>query len=213
MNLEEFEKNSLRADKAGNDNSHFFSTHFSVKVAYIFYKAKVSPNGVTFLFLLVGVGVSIALYQQYGLLAYLLWRCHIILDMADGSLARATKVFSKSAIGFDRSNHIVINTLLLFSSSQHIESFLLTGCLIISFYLYYFFSRNYLAEKQSSSNFPMSINLIKNIVGLEGYVLATCLISMLRYPEVQYELILFYTISFFILYLIKLKKFISAVAD
>ena len=62
------------------------------------------------------------------LLSYLMWRIHIIVDMADGTIARATKTFSKSADGFDRSNHIVINTSwLIFSAYPFVSMYELSS--------------------------------------------------------------------------------------
>ena len=53
------------------------------------------------------------LYLHMPILAYVFWRLHIILDMADGAPARATGNFSPLATGFDRCNHIVVNTTVI----------------------------------------------------------------------------------------------------
>ena len=193
-----------------NDITHFFSRHFSASFAYVFYRFNATPNMVTFFFLLVGICTSIAFSQSMPVLAYIFWRLHIIMDMADGSLARATQTFSKSAVGFDRSNHIIINTCLLLVTSQHIENHLVVGFLIISFYLYYFFTRNYITGKQSTRNFSIVEILIKNALGLEGYVLTTGLIAFLELPELQVYAALVYSLSFLTLYFLKLKVFIKS---
>ena len=73
------------------------------------------------------------------ILAYAMWRLHIIIDMADGNLARAKQIFSDYAVGFDRSNHIIINTTILLTPLYLSGNLLLANCLIIAFYLYYFF--------------------------------------------------------------------------
>ena len=165
---------------------------------------------VTFLFLIVGMCTSIALDLSMPILAYICWRLHIIIDMADGSLARATQTFSKSAIGFDRSNHIVINTCLLIVTNQHLENQLIIGFLIISFYLYYFFSRNYFSGKKSTRKFTTVEVLIKNALGLEGYVLTVGLIVFFDLPELQRYVALFYSLTFLTLYFLKLRGFIKS---
>ncbi|MDB9997737.1 hypothetical protein OAE05_05250 [Gammaproteobacteria bacterium] len=165
---------------------------------------------VTFLFLILGMCTSLALNLSMPILAYICWRLHIIIDMADGSLARATQIFSKSAVGFDRSNHIVINTCLLIVTNQHLENYLVIGFLIISFYLYYFFSRNYFSGKQSTRKFTIVEVLIKNALGLEGYVLAAGLIVFFELPELQLYVTIFYALTFLTLYFLKLRGFIKS---
>lgn len=210
MNYEKFISKAERTDVVQNDVTHFFSRNFAGGFAYLFYKLNATPNMVTFLFLIVGVCTSIALDLNMPILAYICWRLHIIIDMADGSLARATQTFSKSAIGFDRSNHIVINTCLLIVTNQHLENHLIIGFFIISFYLYYFFSRNYFSEKQSTRKFTIVEVLIKNSLGLEGYILAVGLIIFFEVPELQLYVTLFYASTFLTLYFLKLRGFIKS---
>ena len=120
MNYRDFVVNAMRKDAVANDMTHYFSHHFSAKVAFIFYKIGVSPNFVTWVFLLVGCASAICIWLGYPVLAFILWRVHIIIDMADGTLARATKIFSKSADGFDRTNHIIIKINGIKTSCNHV---------------------------------------------------------------------------------------------
>jgi phosphatidylglycerophosphate synthase len=210
LNYKKFLIKAQRSDVAENDAAHFFSRNFAGSFAYFFYKLNATPNMVTFLFLIVGICTSLALNLSMPILAYICWRLHIIIDMADGSLARATQTFSKSAVGFDRSNHIIINTCLFIVTNQHLDNQLIVGILIISFYLYYFFSRNYFSEKQSTRKFTIGEVLIKNALGLEGYVLTVGLILFFELPELQLYVALFYSLTFFTLYFLKLRVFIKS---
>jgi len=176
MKYKIFKYASSRIDQDGNDNVHYFSKYFAPMFAYFFYKIKFSPNSVTFIFLVTGFLSALLLYWSFPIYAYLAWRLHIILDMADGSLARATKIFSSNAIGFDRSNHIIINTSILLAPLHFNGNIEIANGLIVSFYLYYFFSRNFISDKSTAINFSIKKNIIKNILGLEGYIAAQCLV-------------------------------------
>lgn len=199
-----------RNDATENDSTHFFSRNFAGSSAFLFYKLNATPNMVTFYFLIVGMCSSLAFNFSMPILAYICWRLHIIIDMADGSLARATQTFSKSAVGFDRTNHIIINTCLLIVTNQHLENQMIVGILIVSFYLYYFFSRNYLSEKQNTKKFNIVEVLIKNALGIEGYILAVGFIVFFELPELQRYVALCYSLTFLTLYFLKLRIFIKS---
>jgi len=207
MNYTDFSAKAQRDDKSTNDKIHFFSSYFSSPVAFSLYKLGFTPNGITFLFLIVGLSSSVSLYLNFPLLCYILWRLHIILDMSDGNLARATSNFSKSAIGFDRSNHIVINTTLLLVSAKSVENIFLVSFLVITFYLYYFFGRNYYSGKTKTREFSLIKNFFKNILSLEGYIILTCLLVLLGLQTFQPLIILFYGLNFLALYFYKLRLF------
>ena len=161
MKYKIFKYASSRIDQDGNDNVHYFSKYFAPMFAYFFYKIKFSPNSVTFIFLVTGFLSALLLYWSFPIYAYLAWRLHIILDMADGSLARATKIFSSNAIGFDRSNHIIINTSILLAPLHFNGNIEIANGLIVSFYLYYFFSRNFISDKSTAINFSIKKNIHK----------------------------------------------------
>jgi phosphatidylglycerophosphate synthase len=205
----DFRRKSARADVSANDVAHFFSSRFAQQVAYLCYRAGLTPNAVTLLFLLVGIGAAISLYLGLPIACYVLWRLHIILDMADGSLARATQRFSKSAMGFDRSNHIIINTTILMASLNHGGNIYVTNAMIVAFYLSYFFSRNYYTGKQQSQHFSFVATLARSFLSIEGYILAQCLILFFGALEYLIWADLAYTVFFTLLFVFKMLRFVS----
>lgn len=207
MNYQDFQKKAARNDQHENDNAHFFSRHFCIPVGYVLDRLGLTPNHITWLFLLVGFGSAAALYLQLPLMCYLLWRLHIILDMADGSVARAKQNFSRSAIGFDRSNHIIINTSLILASLHQSQSMLAVNFIMCSFYLAYFFSRNYYQEKQRTRRFSRTQTMLKNAIGLEGYLTVSCILMWADLPQYQVTTAISYGIFFAILFLLKLRAF------
>ena len=210
MNYEDFQLGSARVDSAANDNGHYFSHHFASSFAFFFYKLGVSPNFVTWCFFALGCTSAILLWHNYPILAFLAWRLHIIVDMADGTLARATKTFSKSADGFDRSCHIVINTSVLFACTQLIHNDLVLLAILISFYLSYFFSRNYYLGKAKTHEFSLGKNILKDFLGFEGYIFFSCVILYYGATEMQIFLGLLYCGLFFSIYLVKLRLYFQS---
>jgi phosphatidylglycerophosphate synthase len=204
-----FKNKCQRSDSIANNNSHYFSRHLSTQCAYVLYKVGMSPNFITFLFLVFGFGSALSLNYDCSILTFILWRFHIILDMADGNVARATQSFSKSAIGFDRSNHIIINTTLILLSSRNVDNIFTIIFLIVSFNLYYQFSRNYYSFKQNSQNYSLTQNIIKDFIGLEGYIFITCSLNFLNWYNLQEFIIYVYILTFSLLYLVKLHNFIE----
>lgn len=207
MQFQDFQNRAARADRNENDIAHFFSRNFAVPVGYALDKFHLSPNHITWMFLAAGFASAVSLYAQLPLLSYVLWRSHIILDMVDGTVARARQNFSKSAVGFDRSNHIIINSSLLFASLYQSQSFLALNFILCSFYLSYFFSRNYFQEKQATRGFSMRQTLVKNAIGLEGYLIVTCLLIWANLPQYQVPAAVVYGVFFLVIFLRKLQIF------
>lgn len=204
MQYSAFRKASTRADALDNDRIHFFSRLFSTYFAFAFFKLGFSPNQVTFLFLIVGCLAGASLYCGYGLLAYMFWRIHIILDMADGALARATNNYSKYATGFDRSNHIVINSTILIAPLSLSGSIFLANILIGSFFLYYLFSRNFKENDGVVHAHSVLANLAKGVIGLEGYVLLQASLILFGKAELAPIVAGVYAAHFLLLFLLKL---------
>jgi phosphatidylglycerophosphate synthase len=209
MNFREFRLASAREDANANDVSHYFSHRFALGIAYSFYRMGASPNFVTWCFLLLGVFSAVGLWAGYSLVAYFCWRLHIITDMADGAVARGTKNFSHAAMGFDRSNHIVINTAVLIASIQSFQNDLVALALITSFYLFYFFSRNYETGKGVTREFSLAKNIIKDVVGFEGYILCTIIFQIFGLTEFQIFAAVLFSGFFLSMYLMKLKLFLN----
>ena len=206
INYYTFSKLSARRDKFGNDNNHFFASRFSNSVAYLLFLANLTPNMVTFLFLIVGLCASLSLFFGWVIVAYVCWRLHIILDMADGDIARATQVFSPFAKGFDRSNHIIINTLLIYAIAFDSQTYITSLVFYLVFQLYYNFDRNF-EVKIVGDKIEMGIAkvFIKNITTFEGYIFASLLISFLELSVMQLTVNSLYITSMSLLFLYKLR--------
>ena len=207
MNYIKFIENASRKDAPANDMAHYFSHHFSERVAFMFFKVGASPNFVTWVFLFLGCSCAAFVWTGHPVLAFLMWRFHIIIDMADGTLARATQKFSSAADGFDRSNHIIINTAVLIASTQAFENDFIVLCLLVSFYLMYLFSRNYYTSKMQTYNFSLFKNFIKDAVGIEGYLFFTLVLQSFSFTSAQIFISSLYACFFLILYVVKLRFF------
>ena len=213
LNYDEFERNSQRSDSIANNNTHFFASIFSNRTAFLLYKVGLTPNGVTWLFLWTGI-LSVVLIAEFPIVSYLLWRAHIILDMADGTIARATKNFSSCGMGFDRSNHTIINNLLLFVGLSPVFGeqlgYLIVASLLIAFNLSYNFNKNYEKNSYTTQSFAKRFVIIKNLVGLEGLVLGLTFFHFFQ-ASGNYFLYLgaLYSLSFFSLVWHKTLRAIS----
>lgn len=200
MKYSVFVKASHRNDKSSNDKTHFFSSLISNNVAYLLFLIGFTPNLATFLFLVLGIGSGLCLINDNLIASYILWRLHIIVDMADGIIARATSSYSKSAMGFDRSNHIVINLLFLLGASSEIN-YIVQYFFVCFFLLSYLFSRNYFITKQETLNFSYKKIILKNIIGLEGFVFLSTIGSLFfnfsNYPAFFISYGIFFAVIFF----------------
>lgn len=175
----------------------------------MFFKMGASPNFVTWVFLLVGCSCPAFVWTGHPVLAFLMWRFHIIIDMADGTLARATQNFSRAADGFDRSNHIIINTSVLIATTHLVDNDFVLSVILISFYLTYFFSRNYYLGKRQTYSFNLVKNIAKDLVGLEGYLFFTCALQYIGASSGQLFLSCLYSCFFITLYFLKLNVFLK----
>jgi len=206
MKYSDFKKSCVRSDASANDVTHFFSRWFAVPAAYLCFRLGLSPNQVTGLFLLFGVLSGVTLYLGMGLAAYLFWRLHMILDMADGSLARATKLFSPNAVGFDRSNHIVINTTILLAPIVSFGSIAMANVLTASFFLHYFFYRNYSKEKGETQQLSLFVSFVRHALGIEGYVAVNVLLVIASLERYALYVAAVYSMFFMLLFFIKLYR-------
>jgi len=208
MDFAQFKVRSTRQDALANNNAHFFSHRFSKYIAYSFYKIGFSANAVTWFFLLFGILSAFFLWAQFSLLSYFFWRLHIITDMADGEVARATGVFSKAADGFDRSNHLIINTAILYAGTSCIENPLVIIILIITFFLYYNFNSNYFIEKRETRQMTFIAGIIRDLLSLDGFILFAILLQIISATEYQIILSIAYSCFFLLMFLRKLQIFI-----
>lgn len=209
MDFTEFKVRSTRKDFIANNNTHFFSHRFSKYIAYSFYKLGFSANAVTWFFLLFGILSAFFLWAQFFLLSYFFWRLHLITDMADGEVARATGKFSKAADGFDRSNHLIVNTAILYAGTSSVENSLIIIILIITFFLYYNFSLNYYIEKRETRQMTFIAGIIRNLLSLEGFILFAILLQIISATEYQIILSIAYSCFFLLIFFRKLQIFIA----
>ena len=91
---------------------------------------------------------------------------------------------------------------------KNINSAVPLSLLIITFYLYYFFDRNYIKEKAQSKSYSILKNIVKNIISLEGFVLVACASTFFN-SDYYINILIFYSLGFLSLYLLKLKIFIE----
>lgn len=210
MKYSQFKRASNRADSSANNLTHYFSQYFAVPVAFLCYRIGLSPNHVTGLFLVVGILSGIAFYFQQGILAYIFWRIHLIFDMADGGLARATKTFSPNAVGFDRSNHIVINTTVLLGAVASTENIILANFLLVSFFLHYFFYRNYIRDKVNTQYFSLPKSFIRHLIGIEGFIAISAVLITFSLLDLIHWVAITYSISFIFLFFFKLHHHLNS---
>ena len=220
MNYLTFKSKSTRNDVNKNNKLHFLSSIVSVRIAYILYRLGLSANSVTFIFGFLGLCSSWLYFYNFPLLGYLFWRLHIIFDMADGNIARATKNFNIYAKVVDKMTHILINIMLVTSLFLRIDSFsqdinnLKLFIPFLSLYTIYF-----LFDVISSSiDFEYYLRLssrrflviIKNICTQEGLILIITILfiinkSGLNIPIYIYSyLLVFYNITYLIALMFKL---------
>jgi len=179
-------------------------------IIYIFFlytlnKLGANANTTTGIFGVVGCLSTLAFYNEYFLLGYFLFRLHIIIDMADGSIARAKKEFSDYADGYDKVNHILVNTSLILALSQHAEYY--TTLLILpTFLVFYLFPKVF-------SKYPKGVNskfnsktksLLKNIFSFEGFIIV-CIINGYFLLNIQSEINILYALLFTLLSLAKFR--------
>lgn len=108
LSYKEFKIENKRDDQNKNNITHFFSRYFVNIFAYPLYLVGLTPNQVTIIFILTGLIGGFLSFNGYLLIAYIFWRLHIIIDMADGSVARVTKLFSEYGDILDKVGHHII---------------------------------------------------------------------------------------------------------
>lgn len=221
----EFKRNSKRKDSSINNKLHFFSSNFSVRLAYFLYSLGFTPDFTTLIFGLCGVLSAISFFNDFKIAGYFFWRLHILLDMADGNIARATNKFNLDAKLTDKFTHIVVNILVIsclflgdekfLQSESNIKLFISLLPLYVIYFLFDSFTSSYnldLRNKLPSNKFFI---ILKNLCTQEGLLIVICSISVLpkiNLDNVNYFFILvFYNLSFLFavllkLYFLKMKK-------
>lgn len=206
FSYQEFKQLSERKDKGINDTLHFFSSIFRSPCAYVLYRLRFSPNFATLLFGFVGVCSAISFHYGYAILAYALFRLHIIIDMADGSIARATSTYSQYADGYDKCCHLVVNSLIILVLTSSLPNFLSWATLVI-FLLGYLF-------KNLFSSYPKGVNpkfstlpkvIAKNLLGFEGFIFISTFVLTFSF-DFMLQVTAFYLVTFFAIFVAKMNS-------
>ncbi len=115
MKFKDFKIKIERKDSKNNNNIHWFSSIFSPYFSYVAYKIGLSADQMTIIFFLTGILSSIFFISNnllFVVIAFMLFRLHIIFDMSDGDLARINKTFSIRGVYWDTMAHSIINPLI-----------------------------------------------------------------------------------------------------
>ena len=208
MSFKEFRQQCGRHDAKTNQKNHFFSSIFAPAVGYFLYRRGFSPNKATIVFGLIGILAAICLWSGNALVAYLLWRLHVICDMADGNIARATGEYSELAEGYDKSLHTLINTGFLLAALSHSSEPLAGSLILITFQLSYNFSRNFNINPSSYVTYDSLLKvLVKNSIGLEGFILLACVGVFFDSSTMVTYTCYVYGFAFMLIFFIKLANF------
>ena len=212
LSYKEFKLANQRDDQDRNNLTHFFSRYFVNVCAYPFYIFGLTPNQVTLVFIATGIMGGLLSFQGFLIWAYVLWRLHIIIDMADGSIARVTKLFSDYGDTLDKVGHHIIYPI-------YCIGFLYSSGLILLYPLLtlFFFAiassqwtiKHIFRNKQLR---PQAENILKrliaNIFGIEGFLIIIILYSQFNVIEGFYVL-LFLIITNSALFIKKLSSLLG----
>ncbi len=116
--IEEIKGRSKRANVREHTRLYYFSSRGATYLTFVFVNLGLSANFVTGAFFLVGLTstILILLGGPFQLLvAYVLWRLQVLLDLADGEVARFTQCFSKNGAYWDYLTHSLVLPLLFAS--------------------------------------------------------------------------------------------------
>ena len=194
-NFSEFKKGNIRKDQNANEITHFFSKYFVNAFGFMFYKIGLTPNQVTVIFMVTGIIGGLASFSEQIYLAYLLWRIHIIIDMADGAVARVTGLFSSYGDILDKVAHHIIYPIywvgFLYAMNAIYDEPLLS-LLFFAVSTSQWTSKHLLKSKddrpQAKSLFK---RLIANAMGIEGFLLFSLLNFYFVLVPIDYFLIYF----------------------
>ena len=221
----DFKRNCLRKDSSINNKLHFFSSHFSIRLSYILYNLGFTPDFTTLIFGLFGVLSAIFFFNDLKILGYIFWRLHILLDMADGNIARATNKFNPDAKLTDKFTHIMVNILVIcclflgdeifLKSENNMKLFISLLPLYVIYFLFDSFTISHdldLRNRLPSNKFFI---ILKNLCTKEGLLIVISSASI--FPKITFDndsyfwILIFYNFSFLFavllkLYFLKIKK-------
>ncbi len=230
--LDEVKLKARRNNNDSNKRLHFFASHFSIYFSWIFLNLRLSADAVTGIFFITGLcGAVLFSYSDIVLviIAYSLWRLHIIFDICDGEVARFTQKFSINGAYWDYMIHSVLYPLTYASicfalyKKFNNDTFLILGAfgsIIVSqtlsvknnYYRAMLFNGDQIDNSRSASQASALKSYIMNIsVGLfnfEGFLLAYLVLSLMgASSEIHLSLVAIYTLSFALQVFIKFILF------
>ena len=230
--LDEVRLKARRDNNDSNKRLHFFASHFSIYFSWIFLNLRLSADAVTGIFFITGLcGAVLFSYSDpvFVIIAYSLWRLHIIFDICDGEVARFTQKFSINGAYWDYMIHSVLYPLTYASicfalyKKFNNDTFLILaafGSIIVSqtlsvknnYYRAMLFNGDQIDNSRSASQASALKSYIMNIlVGLfnfEGFLLAYLALSLIgASSEVFLFLVAIYTLSFALQVFIKFILF------
>ncbi len=118
----EVKRLSQRANHENNRKTMFFSSRVSIYITWLLSGTPMTANGVTYIFTVVGIIASAVGYFPYywaPLVGFGLYRCHVILDVVDGELARYRQSCSPIGAYLDFLTHYFVYTTAAFGFGVH----------------------------------------------------------------------------------------------
>lgn len=225
LSFADFKKNCTRKDSSINNKLHFFSSQFSVRLAYALYSLGFTPDFTTLIFGFCGVLSAISFFNNLKIVGYLFWRLHILFDMADGNIARATNNFNPDAKLTDKFTHIVVNILvfsciflgdeIFFQSENNVKLFITLLPLYVIYFLFDSFTTSYNLDLRNKLPSNRYFIIVKNLLTKEGLLMVILSISIFPKIDLNSEsyffILIFFNLSFLFavllkLYFLKIKK-------
>jgi phosphatidylglycerophosphate synthase len=226
----------LKSKKGSNDESHkrlyFFASHFSIYFSWVFINLRLSADFVTGIFFATGLlGAVLFLYGDplISLIAYGLWRLHIIFDLCDGEVARFTQKFSINGAYWDYMIHSLLYPLVYVSICIALYGkfndtiFLIVGLfgsIVVSqtlsvknnYYRAMLFNGEKIDNNRSANKASAlkaySVNIFTSLLNFEGLLLVYLILSLTVILKEAYLIVfLLYTASFLLQALIKFILF------
>ena len=230
--LDEVKLKARRNNNDSNKRLHFFASHFSIYFSWLFLNLRLSANAVTGIFFITGLcGAVLFSYSDpvFVIIAYSLWRLHIIFDICDGEVARFTQKFSINGAYWDYMIHSVLYPLTYASicfalyKKFNNDTFLILaafGSIIVSqmlsvknnYYRAMLFNGDQIdinqSASQSSALKAYVINISVGLFNFEGFLLAYLALSLIGVSsEIYLSLVAIYTLSFALQVFIKFILF------
>lgn len=201
MKFDKFKKKSVKQNSDFHQLNYFVSNKPGFYLAFILNKLNLTPNQVTIFFIFVGLASAYFLANEYLFLSYLLWRFHIILDISDGYIARAKKLYSSIGLILDQIGHHLIYPTVIFSSLIYLQVFeeypmlslIFSLVFITQWSLKYISSQKKFLKDGGNKIEYIFKRLVVNLFGIEGFYLS---MFFYYFNFIQnYHLLYFFTLT------------------